>query len=457
MTQNIYKNLPSVSEVLAAIPKEIQLHQRVLTTIIDGEIASFRQDIKFEKMTQSRQDIIRSIVNKIRRLSSPSMISLINGTGVVLHTGFGRAPQSGKVLRRVAKRLEGFVNLEFDLETGKRGERQHHLELLLRALTGAELGIMVNNNAAAVLLSLNTIAEGKEVVVSRGQQVEIGGSFRIPDIIAKSGCKMVEVGTTNRTHLADYESAITENTGLLLWVHTSNYIVEGFTKEVSLKELVDLGKRKNIPVMADLGSGALIDLHAQGLPADVPVHDVVDANVDIVTFSGDKLLGGPQAGLTIGKSSYLKRIFANPLYRAVRCDKMCVALMEETLRMVQSDGMEKDNLTHELLTVKVSTLRRRGERIIASLTKKRISALNIQIIDSHVEAGSGSLPVETLPSIALKFQPKTQKVTDLSRAFRKGNPPVVGYISERAFYVDLKAVLPKQISQFITRIKAITL
>ncbi len=451
MTQNIYKNLPSVSEVLAEIPKEIQLHQRVLTTIIDGEIASFRQSIKLEKMTQSRPDIIRSIVNKIRRLLSPSMVSLINGTGVVLHTGFGRAPQSGKVLRRVAKRLEGFVNLEFDLETGKRGERQHHLELFLRALTGAESGIMVNNNAAAVLLSLNTIADGKEVVVSRGQQVEIGGSFRIPDIIAKSGCKMVEVGTTNRTHLADYESAITEKTGLLLWVHTSNYIVEGFTKEVSLKELVDLGKRKNIPVMADLGSGALIDLHAHGLPADVPVQEVVDANVDVVTFSGDKLLGGPQAGLIIGKSSYLKRIFANPIYRAVRCDKMCVALMEETLRMVQ------DNLTHELLTTKVSTLRRRGERIIASLTKKRIRALNIQIIDSHVEAGSGSLPVEALPSIALKFQPKTQKVTDLSRAFRKGTPPVVGYISERAFYVDLKAVLPKQISQFITRIKAITL
>ncbi len=455
MSKNPFINLPSVSEVLNEVPSEIKLHHRYLTKIIDQEIKSIRGRIRKDQTEFSRKEIIENILQQIWEFSVPSMKNVINGTGVVLHTGFGRAPQSGKLLRKIAKRLEGYVNLEFDLESGKRGERQDHVSFMLNALSGTDASLMVNNNAAAVLLALNTVAEGKEVIISRGQQVEIGGSFRIPDIIKKSGCSMKEVGTTNRTHLKDYEKAITKETGLLLWVHTSNYVVEGFTKDVSLQELVQLGKRKKIPVMADLGSGALIDWSEKDIPKELPVSDIVKTGVNFVTFSGDKLLGGPQAGIIVGKNTFVKKMYANPLYRAIRCDKVCIGMMEETLKMIYGDNLSKDNLTYTLLTSKPSTLMKRGEDIVSSLSKKTIRELKIQLVDSQVEAGSGSLPVKTIKSAALKFQPKSMKVSQLSQHFRLGYPPVVGYISGNAFYIDLKAILSKQIKQLSQRIEHI--
>lgn len=400
----------------------------------------------------NRDEIVGVILEKIYSFSLPSMKNLINGTGVVLHTGFGRAPQSGRLLKKVAQRLEGYVNLEFDLDSGKRGERQDHVSFMLNTLSGTESSLVVNNNAAAVLLAMNSIADGKEVIVSRGQQVEIGGSFRIPDIIEKSNCTMKEVGTTNRTHLKDYEAAITPETGLLLWVHTSNYVIEGFTRDVPLNELVQLGKKKRIPVMADLGSGALIDFSTSELPKETPVMDIVKTGVDFVTFSGDKLLGGPQAGVIVGRKKFLKRMVSNPLYRTLRCDKFAVALMEETLRLHREMGISKENLTHALLTSKPALLMKRGQDILSKLQHKTIRHFNIQLIDSQVEAGSGSLPVKAIPSAALKFRPKTMKVTELSRWFRIGDPPIVGYISGNAFYIDLKAVLPKQMKILTQRI-----
>jgi len=453
MNKNLLKHLPSVSEILNEIPSDICLHHQILMKIIDQEIDTIRKQVVKNHNEIKREEVVKIIISKIKQLSEPTMKNIINGTGVVLHTGFGRAPLPGKVLRRVAKRLDGYVNLEFDLDSGKRGERQDHISFMMSALCGTESSLMVNNNAAAVLLALNTIADGKEVVVSRGQQVEIGGSFRIPDIIKKSGCKLKEVGTTNRTHLKDYQNAISSETGLLLWVHTSNYVVEGFTKDVSLKELVQLGKENNIPVMADLGSGALTNLADNDLPKEIPVLDIVKTDVDFVTFSGDKLLGGPQAGIIVGNEKILKQMYLNPLYRTLRCDKMCVALMEETLRSLDGNKWKKDNLTHRLLISKRPLLMKRGQDILSSLPKKLVQKLRIKLVESQVEAGSGSLPTKVIDSVALKFQPKTVKITQLSQMLRLGDTPVIGYISGNAFFIDLKAVLPEQIKTLKQQIK----
>ena len=342
------------------------------------------------------------------------------------------------------------MNLEFDLDSGKRGERQDHINNLLSAICGSESSLMVNNNAAAVLIALNTCAEGKEVIVSRGQEVEIGGSFRIPDVVRKSYCNLVEVGTTNRTHLKDYEKAITKNTGTILWAHTSNYVVQGFTKEVSLTELAELAKKKRIPLVADLGSGALADMAKMGLPPEELVEEVVKTGADIITFSGDKLLGGPQSGLIVGKKKFVNKIHKNPLYRTYRCDKWTIVLMEETLRTYASDEkVSGDNLSLKLLTTSQNTLLKRGEKMLTDIPKKKIKDLGISLVESKVEAGSGSLPVETIPSAALQFKPNAMSVSKLAKAFRTGNIPVVGYTKGNTFYIDLKAVLPNQVSRLI--------
>ena len=377
------------------------------------------------------------------------MKNIINGTGIVLHTGFGRAPIQKTSLKNVINRVGGYSNLEFNLETGTRGNRLDHVRGHCAAITGSENSLMVNNNAAAVLLALNTLAEGKEVIISRGQEVEIGGSFRIPDIVRKSNCFLKEVGTTNRTHLNDYKKAINTKTGLILWVHTSNYVVKGFTKEVSLHELVELGKKKHISVMADLGSGALIKLSKRDLPEEIPVQDVVKSGAVVITFSGDKLLGGPQAGIIVGKNRLLKQMELNPIYRTIRCGKFTIALMEETLRTYRAEEFTKDNLTLLLLSTKRVMLKKRGRKIIQSISTKRKSRLGIALIESTVEAGSGSLPACEIESMALRFYPKNQKISELAYRFRTGKTPVVGYISGNRFFIDLKTILPNQVSLLI--------
>ena len=454
MSKNQLQQLPSVSKVLLEVKSDTQLHINYITKIIKSEISRYRADAKAGKLKLERNAIVHKILSEIDRLAKPSMKNIINGTGVVLHTGFGRAPLSKKVIANAAKTLEGYVNLEFDLDSGKRGERQNHINEMLSAICGSEKSLIVNNNAAAVLIALNTFAEGKDVIVSRGQEVEIGGSFRIPDVVRKSHCNLVEVGTTNRTHLIDYEKAITKNTGAILWAHTSNYVVQGFTKEVSLTELADLTKKKRIPLVADLGSGALVDMARMGLPPEELVADVVKTGADIITFSGDKLLGGPQSGLIVGKKKFVTGIHKNALYRTYRCDKWTIALMEETLRTYFSDDkVSSDNLSLKLLTASQNTLLKRGEKILTDIPKKKINDLRVALVESKVEAGSGSLPVETIPSAALQFKPKTMSVSKLAKAFRTGNTPVVGYTKGNTFYIDLKAVLPNQVSRLIQAIQ----
>ena len=449
------KDLPSVHQVLLEVNSDIEIHEDYLKFIINKVLNQLRGAIKTGSIQKTKDELFKQIVTKVWIESAPRLVNVINGTGIVLHTGFGRAPFDGKKLKRIAQRLDGYVNLEYDLVSGNRGERQSHIQEQLSALCGSESAIMVNNNAAAVLLSLNTITEGGEVICSRGQLVEIGGSFRIPDIIIKSGAILKGVGTTNRTHLKDYEKAISKRTKLILWVHTSNYVVKGFTKEVSLADLASLGRKHKIPVLADLGSGALLNMTKLGLADEIPVKSIVNSGPDITTFSGDKLLGGPQSGLIVGKKKWINVFQKNPLYRVLRCDKITIGLMEETLRSYRSDSFTKDNFSLKMLTTSRKVLRTRAEKVFNGLKTKTIRDLGITIVESFVEAGSGSLPEKNIASMALQFKPKSRKVTELAAAFRCGSIPVVGYITADNYYIDLKAVLPVQIRKLTVAISEV--
>ena len=456
MSEKQLQQLPSVSEVLLEVVQSITLHDNYIKEVIKTELKGYRRTAKAGKLDIKRSAITTAILDEIDSLNQSSITNIINGTGVVLHTGFGRAPISKKIISSVAKKLEGYINLEFDLSTGKRGDRQNHNAKMLNAICGSESNLVVNNNAAAVVLVLNSLAEGRDVIVSRGQEVEIGGSFRIPDIIRKSQCHLVEVGTTNRTHLKDYEQAVTKNTGVILWAHTSNYVVQGFTKEVPLSDLALLAKKKRIPLVVDLGSGALLNMNKQNLPTEKQVSDVVKTGADIITFSGDKLLGGPQSGFIIGSQRYLKVIQKNPLYRTYRCDKWTIALMEETLRTYRSnESFSADNLSLKLLATSQNILLNRGKKILSNLAQIKVKQLGISLVASLVEAGSGSLPEKSIPSAALKFSPRQITVASLAKDFREGTIPVIGYTKGNTFYIDLKAVLPNQLSQLIEAIKEV--
>ena len=454
MSKTSLKDLPSVNKVLHEVSSYISLHESYIKYLINKELDILRVEIKKGTISKSSNELLSKIINNVWMESAPKLINIINGTGIVLHTGFGRAPFNSKVLKEVADRLDGYVNLEFDLSSGKRGDRQVHIREHLSSICESESSLAVNNNAAAVMLSINEIAENGDVIVSRGQLVEIGGSFRIPDIIEKSGANLKEVGTTNRTHISDYKSAITKSTKLILWVHTSNYVIKGFTSSVNLSELVLLGKKYNIPVMVDWGSGAFLDMNSFQLADEIPIKSIMQkSNPHLVTFSGDKLIGGPQSGLIVGKKEFIKRLQKNPLYRVLRCDKITIALLEGTLRSYRSESYTKDNLTLKMLLTSRKVLKNRGEKVLNLVNKRKIKGLGLTLVKSYVVAGSGSLPENKIESMALSFNPQSMKITELASAFRCGSFPVIGYISEKLFYIDLKAILPSQINRLIKAIE----
>ena len=455
MKKTNLKDLPSVNKVLIELYDSVPVHDDFLKTLINRAINQYRNKIKNNELSMSPSELLSNITEMVIKDSSRSLVNIINGTGIVLHTGFGRAPFDSKLLKSIAKRLDGYVNLEFDLESGKRGDRQSHVRDHLSSICGSESSLCVNNNAASVMLSINEMAFGGEVIVSRGQLVEIGGSFRIPDIIKKSGAILREVGTTNRTHFSDYKKAVSKKTKLILWVHTSNYVVKGFTRSVPLSDLVQLGRSKNIPVMVDWGSGAILDMKSLGLANEMPIRTIMSDKPDILTFSGDKLIGGPQSGIIIGKEKWINAMQKNPLYRVMRSDKITLGLLEEILRSYRSNYFTKDNLSLRMLTTKRSTLVNRGKKVIQGLTKKKIKDFNIVLENSKVEAGSGSLPENPIESIALSFSHKNISPNELARKFRSGRIPVVGYIKSNKFIIDLKAILPNQLLKLKTAIKEI--
>lgn len=385
--------------------------------------------------------ILARVEARLEGAAKPRLRRVVNATGVVLHTNLGRALLPTEVARSVALAATNPVALELDLVTGGRGERDRLIEEDLTVLTGAEAATVVNNNAAAVLLALNTLAEGREVVVSRGELIEIGGSFRLPEIMAKSGATLREVGTTNRTHLDDYRRAIGPDTGLLLKVHTSNYRIVGFTADVSLDELVDLGRATNLPVLVDLGSGALVDLATYGLPSEPLVADVVARGADVVTFSGDKLLGGPQAGILVGKRAPIERVRGNPIRRAVRPGKLDLAALEATLRLYrQSPDLARELPTLRWLTRPIGEMETVGRAAVSVLGERLGPGYIVEVIAAEGEVGSGALPGVKLPSRALAIRHPDRSPDDIARRFREAEPPVIGRVSGGTFLLDLRGI-----------------
>jgi len=389
----------------------------------------------------AQEHLLAAVEEELATAVRPSLRPVINATGVVLHTNLGRAPLSAEALRNIVDIASRYSNLELDLITGERGSRYEHVQEALRQISGAESALVVNNNAGAVLLALNSLAEGKEVIVSRGQLVEIGGSFRIPDVMRKSGARLVEVGTTNRTHLWDYEQAISQETALLLKVHTSNFRILGFTAEVSLKELVALGQAKGLPVMEDLGSGCFIDLSEYGIEKEPTVQEAIEAGVDVVTFSGDKLLGGPQAGIILGKKRYLDLLKKNPLNRALRIDKLTLAGMESTIHAYLNEAVAIKSLpVHRMLTCPLEELERRAKRLQRRLNKDLSSVCEVKLKEETSQVGGGALPLQILSTRVIALRPLMISAADLEKRLRHIDPPVIARVKEDEVLLDLRTV-----------------
>lgn len=447
----LYRQLPAIDRLL-----KTEFGTHLLATF--GHIATVnmmriqlekaREQIKQHQQLpdycQTEQSFLQHIQQQLQQQRQVNIQPVHNLTGTVLHTNLGRAIWSEAAQQAAVNAMRQNVALEFDLQQGKRGHRDQAISELIARLTGAEAACVVNNNAAAVLLMLATFAQGKEVIISRGELIEIGGAFRIPDIMAQAGCKLVEVGTTNRTHLRDYAQAINENTALLLKVHSSNYQIVGFTTSVSEEELVQLGKEKGIPVITDLGSGALIDFREYGLPYEPQVQQKVAAGVDLISFSGDKLLGGPQAGIIVGKQEWIDQLQRHPLKRVLRCDKVILSGLEATLRLY----LEPENLAQSLptlnaLTADLTQLTENAQQLQQALQQKLADRFEIAINNSDAQIGSGSQPTAKIPSIAVTLQPKSTKSEDLYQLvtqLKTLSQPIIGRIEADKLWLDLRSV-----------------
>ena len=454
------RSLPGVDHVLektrhddrfAAAPRS------VVKASIQRVLDRLRQDILSDRQHNADQTAILSETAALcRQKLSPRLVSLINATGVVLHTNLGRALLCEDALDNIQDIASAYSNLELDVATGKRGLRYTAVEELICELTGAQAAIAVNNNAGAVLLALNTLAKDSEVVVSRGELVEIGGSFRVPDVMTKSGCRLKEVGTTNRTHLKDYSNAVRESTGLFLKVHASNYNIEGFTASVDLKALVVLGQNHNIPVMEDLGSGTLVDFSAYGLPMEPLVSDSVAAGADVVTFSGDKLLGGPQAGILAGKKQAIDRIKANPLTRALRIDKLTLAALEATLKLYRDEKQAVKKIpTLRMLTMTFEETCLRADRLAQSIRDACGPLGGIAFADLESRPGGGSFPALRLPTRCVTLKPDNMSVAALERRMRLSCPAIIARIENDRYVMDPRTLQPGQDTVISSTLKTV--
>jgi L-seryl-tRNA(Ser) seleniumtransferase len=393
---------------------------------------------------------------RLREAARFRLDRLINATGVVLHTNLGRAPLGDQALARLALIGRYYSNLELDVRTKERGSRGSHVDEVLCRLTGAEASLVVNNNAAAVLLALESLARGREVVVSRGELIEIGGAFRIPDIMARSGARLVEVGTTNRTRAGDYAAAIGPDTALLLKVHPSNFRVVGFTEGVTTRELVELGRARGVPVMEDLGSGSFLDLRPFGLPHEPTVPETVAAGPDLVTFSGDKLLGGPQAGLVVGRRSLVERLRQNPLHRALRIDKLTLAALEATLRLYEEPDVAVRAIpTLRMLTELEAAVRRRARRCLRALGAAVRGALDARVVAARAQVGGGALPLAELPTAALALGSAAHPAAALDERLRAGTPPVIGRLADDRLLLDCRTVAEDEVPILVAAVRAL--
>jgi len=450
----LFRALPSVDELLRspAISTLAEAHGamavtdavRAVTARLREEISSGRVDAA--SLHLALDGLPGAIETQVRKSLSPSLRPVINATGVILHTNLGRAPLAPAAVERIRETASQYSNLEFNLEAGDRGQRDVHVDRLFRKLIAEAhhdaSTIVVNNNAAAVLLALNSLAEGGEVIVSRGELVEIGGSFRIPDVMAKSGAKLREVGTTNRTRISDFEKAINDQTRLLLRVHRSNFEISGFTEQTSISELADLARHRNLPLMEDLGSGALVDLRNFGLSREPNVLDSLRAGVDVVTYSGDKLLGGPQAGLLSGRPGLIARMRSNSLFRALRVDKLTYTVLEATL-LAYLKGDFETIPTLQMMRLSPAAIGARAEALAEKL-HAGTGKIRVEIIDGESVVGGGAAPSSVLPTRLLALTCADLNADELSTRLRNSDPPIIARVEESRVLIDLRTVFPEQ-------------
>jgi L-seryl-tRNA(Ser) seleniumtransferase len=451
----LFRKLPSVDEVMRDPSVRSLAASYGHDSVADAArivVTGLREEITSGLLDESELELALpglagAVENQLRRALAYSLRTVINATGVILHTNLGRAPLGDAAIEHIRETASSYSNLEFDLGTGERGKRDVHVDRLFKRLLTEEIGnsrtvstIVVNNNAAAVLLALNTLAEGGEVIVSRGELVEIGGSFRIPDVMAKSGAALREVGTTNRTRTADYDRAITERTRLLLRVHRSNFEITGFTEQASTAELVALARKRGIPLMEDLGSGALIDLRSIGISDEPGVLDSLRTGVDIVTYSGDKLLGGPQAGLISGGAELVARMRSNSLFRALRVDKLTYAALEATLLAY----LRRDHDTIPTLRMMRLTKQAIGQRAETLAGRIASARLGVEIVDGESLLGGGAAPSSVLPTRVLALTCPGLSADELAARLRGSDPPIIARVDDGRVLLDLRTVFPEQ-------------
>lgn len=446
--KSLYQELPKVDQLLEEdyIKKLIDENSRSL--VLDAmrkaldelrELIKNGSDEDKDKVLAEIRDIKTRIARVLEDTKTHNLVKVVNASGVVLHTNLGRAPMTREIMEDMAQVSNGYSNLEFDLKTGERGERYSHIEDLIAEITGAEASLVVNNNAAAVMLILSTLSKDTEVITSRGELIEIGGAFRIPDVCTQSGARLVEVGTTNKTHLRDYEEAITEETSAILKVHTSNYRILGFTEGVSANDLLELKKENDIYIIEDLGSGVLIDLSKYGMEYEPTVQDSIKNGVDVVSFSGDKLLGGPQAGIIVGKREIIDRLKRNPMTRALRVNKFTIGALETVLRYYLDEEIAIEKIpVLSMLTISKDRLKAKAEDLENHL--KGLDGFDIKIVETESEVGGGSLPLEKLPSYGLSISHERCSEVDIERCLRFFETPIIGRIQDERVLLDLRTI-----------------
>lgn len=458
--KELLRSLPKVDECMSWIESRLEKHvpprivKECIQLVIDRERKGILASEEGHMLIRSRDEWEMLFLQTIDKKTTDNFRRVVNGTGVVVHTNLGRSLLPGAAIKALSMVGGYYSNLEFDLESGRRGSRYSLVENLICELTGAEAALVVNNNAAAVLLVLDTLASGCEVIVSRGQLVEIGGSFRIPDVMAKSGADLVEVGATNRTHLFDYERAITERTSMLLKVHTSNFRMIGFTSEVPAEELVLLARRHGLVTMEDLGSGSLLDLSQYGLNKEPTVQEAVKAGIDVITFSGDKLLGGPQAGIIVGSREVVGRIKKNPLNRALRIDKFTLAALESILRCYYETSQALENIpTLKMLTERPESIKKRAERISRKLKKPLVDKCRVTVGTTVSRVGGGAMPECNLDSWAVELQPVSISISAMEKDFRQLRLPIIGRIEDDKILLDARTIQDREVDELSAQIK----
>lgn len=460
---NYFKYIPKVDILMEndEIKNFSELYNRdfVLQSVrkATDDLREFINYSKSEEDIKNKTDnIIVDIIKDINKFALHNMKKVINATGTILHTNLGRAVISDEAAEKVKKLVTGYSNLEYDLEVGKRGSRYSHFEEIITKITGAESAMAVNNNAAAVLLILSTFAKNKEVIVSRGELVEIGGSFRVPDVMVQSGGKLIEVGTTNKTHLFDYENAISEETAALLKVHTSNYKIVGFTESVEIRDLVELSKKYDLPVIEDIGSGVLIDLRKYGLSYEPTVQDSIAAGIDIVCFSGDKLLGGPQAGIIVGKKSMIDKIKKNPLTRALRIDKFTAIALECVFHDYIDENKAINNIpVLKMINKSIDEIEIEAEKLYNKLNPVIGHLCQMKIEDCESQIGGGSLPMERLKSKCITIKPQNMTTQALEKHLRRVKIPIIVRIANDKLLLDLRTVFHDEVEDVYSSFKEV--